>query len=165
MKDSRFYRLFLLQLQDIYWAENHSMNSIPNLIRAATSADLQRVLNDHREITRGQIERLEKVFKSLDEKPAEKFSHGLKGLAEEGEAVIAATEGDSMVRDAAIIIASQRIEHYEIAAYGTLIIWARQMKCREVAELLNATLDEEKEADALLTEIAVGFVNRGATQE
>lgn len=165
MRNSKMHQLFLDQLKDLYWAENHIVESLPKMAKAATSEALKEALEDHLEVTKNHVRRLEQTFESLDEKAEGKVCPAIKGLVKEGEEIIAETEGDTMTRDAALIIAAQKIEHYEIASYGSLVTLAKRMKHKDAAELLGDTLGEEKETDDTLTGIAEGFVNQEAAQE
>lgn len=165
MKNSKIHQLFLDQLKDMYWAENHIVESLPKMEQAATSKELKEAFNEHLEVSKTHVKRLEQTFESLDEKAEGKVCPAIKGLVKEGEEIIAETEGDTMVRDAALIIAAQKIEHYEIASYGGLATLAKQMKHTKAAELLGDTLGEEKETDKTLTSIAESFVNAEAAQE
>jgi ferritin-like metal-binding protein YciE len=131
------------------------------LAKASTSSDLQRAFETHLEETRAQIERLEQVFELLDEKPRGKHCDGIAGIIEEGKAVME-EELDTEVMDACVIAAGQRAEHYEMAAYGTLVAWASAMGYTEIASLLQQTLDEEKSADAKLSALAEGGINEEA---
>lgn len=165
MKNSQFHQMFMDQMKDIYWAENHLVESLPKMAEATTSQELKNAFKDHLEVTRNHVTRLEKAFKSLNEKAEGKVCPAMKGLVKEGEEIIKETEDDSMVRDAALIAAAQKIEHYEIATYGTLVTLAKRMQHREAADLLKETLAEEKEADTTLTGIAESHVNEEAAQE
>lgn len=165
MENSKFHELFVEQLKDIYWAEKHLVKALGKMQKAATTAELVDCISEHVEVTKGQVERLEQIFELLGKKPQGKKCPAMEGLIEEGEEVIADTEADSMVRDAGIIIASQKIEHYEIASYGCLRTLAQKMGHDEIADLLQQTLDEEKEADTLLTSVAENNVNEEALSE
>ena len=165
MRNSKMHQLFLDQLKDMYWAENHIVESLPKMVKAATSQELRDALNEHLEVTKTHVQRLEQTFESLDEKAEGKVCPAIKGLVKEGEEIIAETEGDTMTRDAALIIAAQKIEHYEIASYGSLATLAKRMKHKEAVELLGDTLSEEKETDETLTSIAESFINEEAAQE
>src|SRR5947209_3706862 len=137
--------LFGEQLRDVYDAEKQLVKALPKMAKAATSEELRHAFEEHLEQTRGHVERLERVFASLGKKPRGKTCEAMEGLIEEGADIIDA-EGDDMVRDAGLIAAAQRVEHYEMAGYGCLHTWARQMNQREVADLMEQTLNEEKEA-------------------
>lgn len=165
MRNSKMHQLFLDQLKDMYWAENHIVEALPKMTKAATSESLKEAFEEHLEVSKNHVKRLDEVFKSLDEKSEGKVCPAIKGLVEEGEEIIEETEDDTMTRDAALIIAAQKIEHYEIASYGSLVTLAKRMKHTKAAELLGDTLGEEKETDETLTSIAESFVNEEAAQE
>ncbi len=152
---------FLNELRDAYDAEKQLTRALPKMVKAATSPKLRQAFESHLEETRGHVTRLEDVFASLDEKVRGKHCDGIEGIIEEGKAVM--EEGfDDATMDACLIAGGQRAEHYEMAAYGSLIAWARVMEHTEAAELLQATLDEEKAADATLSTLAEGGINEGA---
>lgn len=165
MRNSKMHQLFLDQLKDMYWAENHIVEALPKMTKAATSESLKEAFEEHLEVSKNHVKRLDEVFKSLDEKSEGKVCPAIKGLVKEGEEIIEETEDDTMTRDAALIIAAQKIEHYEIASYGSLVTLAKRMKHTKAAELLGDTLGEEKETDETLTGIAESFVNEEAAQE
>jgi len=152
-------------LKDIYWAENRLLKAIPKMQKEATTVQLEKTLGEHLDVTRDQIQRLDQIFDKLGLKAAGKKCDGMQGLIDEGEHVIDETEEGSVTRDVGIIVSAQKIEHYEIAAYGGLAQLARTMGHNEIAELLDATLQEEKEADRLLTEIAENDINYEASTE
>jgi len=163
--DSMLMDLFKEELKDIYWAEKHLVKALPKMAKAATSDELAEAFNEHLEITKAQIERLEEVFGLIDKKPQAKKCEGMEGLVKEGESVIEDTEAGTSTRDAGLIISAQKVEHYEIAAYGGLVQLAKTLGLTDAAEILETTLSEEKEADELLTEIAVNAVNDEALEE
>jgi ferritin-like metal-binding protein YciE len=165
MKNSPLHKLFIEQLQDIYWAETHLLKALPKMAKAATSQELSTAFEEHLDITEVQVERLEEVFSLLEEKAKAKTCQAMKGLIEESEEMIKNTEKDTMVRDCGLIIAAQKVEHYEIASYGSLRTLAEIMGHNEVMELLQATLDEEHHADNALNSIALSFINKEAKQE
>ena len=152
---------FIDELRDTYDAERQLTKALPKLAKAATNPKLRKAFETHLEETKGQIERLEQVFASLDEKVKGKHCDGIAGIVEEGKAIME-EDFDEDTMDACLIAAGQRAEHYEMAAYGTLVAWARAMGHDEAATLLQETLDEEKAADEKLSEIAEGGINRGA---
>jgi ferritin-like metal-binding protein YciE len=164
-KDSKFYQLFLTELRDIYWAENELVGILKELENATTSDDLARAFHKHRAQTQEHVNRLEKVYQLLGEKSGGKVCEAMKGLVKEAREIVAETESDSMVRDAALIISCQKIEHYEIAAYGSLATLARLIGQDEVEKIFLATLQEEKQADNDLTELAESFINYEASDE
>ena len=152
---------FLDELRDTYDAERQLTKALAKLAKAATSPDLRAAFETHREETLGQIERLEEVFASLDEKVSGKHCDGIAGIIEEGKSIME-EDFDETTMDACLIAAGQRAEHYEMAAYGTLVAWARAMEHADVADLLQQTLEEEKAADEKLSELAEGGINQEA---
>jgi ferritin-like metal-binding protein YciE len=152
---------FLDELRDTYDAERQLTKALAKLSKAATSPDLRAAFESHLEETRGQIERLDEVFGALDEKPRGKHCDGIAGIIEEGNSIME-EDFDDTTRDACLIAAGQRAEHYEMAAYGTLIAWAQAMGHSEAAELLQQTLEEEKAADQKLSSLAEGGINQVA---
>jgi ferritin-like metal-binding protein YciE len=149
---------FLDELRDSYDAEKQLTKALPKLAKAATSPELRQAFESHLEETRGHVERLEQVFDLLDEKAKGKHCDGIAGIIEEGGSVMG-EDFDESTMDACLIASGQRAEHYEIAAYGTLVAWARAMGHEEVAVLLEETLSEEKSADEKLTKLAEGGIN------
>ena len=152
---------FLDELRDTYDAEKQLTKARPKMVKASTSAALRDAFEAHLEETRQQVERLEQVFASLDEKARGKHCDGMEGLIEEGQAILT-EDFDETTTDACLIAAAQRVEHYEMAAYGTLVAWARVLEHTEAADLLQETLDEEKAADEKLSAIAEGGINQAA---
>src|SRR5580765_2801377 len=152
---------FIDELRDAYDAEKQLTKALPKMARAATSPDLRAAFEAHLEETRGHVTRLEDVFASLDEKVRGKHCDGIEGIIEEGKAVME-EEFDDTTMDACLIAGGQRAEHYEMAAYGSLIAWARVMEHTEAAELLQETLDEEKAADEKLSSLAEDGINQEA---
>jgi ferritin-like metal-binding protein YciE len=145
--------LYIDELKDLYSAETQLVKALPKMAKAASSDELRRGFEEHLEQTRGHVERLEKVFKTLGESPKGKTCKGMQGLIEEGAEVMA-EDFEGSLMDAALIGAAQRVEHYEIAAYGTVCAFAKELGESDQATLLNETLDEEKETDEKLTELA-----------
>ena len=145
--------LFIDELRDLYDAENQITDALPKLIERAHYAQLKSALQEHLEVTRGQIRRLERIFEGLGERPTGESCKGMKGLIKEGDDM-ASRDGEASVIDAAIISAAQRVEHYEMAGYGTVRTYAELLGQQEFANLLQQTLDEEKEADQTLNQIA-----------
>jgi ferritin-like metal-binding protein YciE len=161
--DKTLHDAFLDELRDAYDAEKQLTNALPKMAAAASATALRTAFTDHLEETKGHVTRLEQVFGSLGEKPRGKHCDGVAGIIEEGKAIMEMPlDADAM--DAALIAGAQRAEHYEMAAYGTLVAWARAMGHREASGLLQQTLDEEKAADEKLTAIAEGGVNRAAAK-
>jgi ferritin-like metal-binding protein YciE len=164
-KESKFKELFLDQLKDIYWAEKHLVKALPKMSKGATSAKLVKTIDKHLEETKEQVSRLEEVFKLLGEKAQAKKCDAMDGLVKEAESILEDTDADTMVRDAGIIIASQKVEHYEIASYGSLAALAEKIGEKDVASLLNTTLDEEKKTDLNLSKLALSEINDEAAAE
>ncbi|SFE23860.1 Ferritin-like metal-binding protein YciE [Chitinophaga sp. CF118] len=165
MPNSRFHKLFVDELKDIYWAAKALVKTLGKMQKAATSDELTKAISDHQEVTREQITRLEQVFESIDQEPKTKKCEAMAGLITESQEVVDDTDEDSAVRDVAIIICSQKIAHYQIAAYGSLRTLANVMGHTEAADFLAESLSEEKEADNLLTMIAESSVNEEASAE
>ncbi len=147
-------QLFVEELKDIYSAETQITKALPKLVKAATSEELKTAFEEHLEETEGQIERLDQIFETLGVNPKGKTCDGMKGVLEEGEEMLKETEEGS-VRDAALISAAQRVEHYEMAAYGAVRTYADKLGKKQVVNLLEETLEEEKAADKRLTQIAL----------
>lgn len=155
---STFHDLFLDELRDLYNAEKQLTRALPKMAKAASSAALADAFEAHLQETLGQIDRLEQVFESLGETARGKQCDGIAGIIEEGKDVMS-EDFDEATMDAALIAAGQRAEHYEIAAYGTVVAWATAMGHREAARLLEQTLEEEKAADEKLSSLATGGIN------
>lgn len=151
--------LFIDMLKDIYWAEKHLTKALPKMKKAATTKELQNAFEDHLAQTEQHVTRLEKAFELMGEKAQAEKCEAMEGLTKEADSMTEETEKGSLTRDVALIAAGQKVEHYEIATYGTLVQLASNMHLNEVASLLEQTLKEEKEADSLLTEIAENNVN------
>jgi ferritin-like metal-binding protein YciE len=164
-KSSLLDKFFLLQLKDIYWAEKALTKALPEMMEAASSEELQYAFNDHLKQTERQIKRLDKVFEIIGQKAEGRKCEAMEGLIKEAKTIIAETKEGSMTRDAALIIAGQKVEHYEIASYGGLVQIAVTMKLNEAAALLDKTLDEEWNADHLLSELAETHINIDACRE
>jgi ferritin-like metal-binding protein YciE len=152
---------FIDELRDCYDAEKQLTKALPKMAKSATSPELRDAFESHLEETRGHVERLEEVFQSLEEKARGKHCEGIAGIIEEGKNVMEEAF-DETTMDACLIASGQRAEHYEMAAYGTLVAWARAMGHSEAADLLQETLDEEKAADQKLSELAEGGINQEA---
>ena len=153
MKHNALKDLYIDELKDIYDAENRLLKALPKMAKAATSGDLRSGFEAHLEQTRGHVERLEEIFKGLGQKAAGKKCNAMVGLIKEGEEVMD-EDFEGEVMDAALISAAQRVEHYEIAAYGCVAAWAELLGESEAAALLEKTLGEEKETDQKLTELS-----------
>jgi ferritin-like metal-binding protein YciE len=156
---------FIDTLKDIYWAEKALTKALPKMSKSATSSELKKAFDEHLEVTKKQIERLEDVFGELGLKPQGKKCEAMQGLVEESESIISETKDDTSTRDAALIIAAQKVEHYEIASYGGLVQLAKTMNKNDIANTLAATLKEEKTADEKLTQVAEGRINVAAAGE
>jgi ferritin-like metal-binding protein YciE len=152
---------FLDELRDAYDAEKQLTKALPKMAKAASSPKLRAAFEEHLEETRGQIDRLEQIFQNLDEKVRGKHCEGIAGIIEEGKTVME-EDFDEATMDACLIAGGQRAEHYEMAAYGTLIAWAKALGHMDAVDLLQQTLDEEKTADEKLTALAEGGINQGA---
>ena len=155
------YDAFIEELRDTYDAEKQLTKALPKLAKAATNAELRAAFETHLQETRGQITRLDQLFESLNEKVRGKHCDGIAGIIEEGKSIME-EDFDETTMDACLIAAGQRAEHYEMAAYGTLVAWALAMGHTEAAKLLQRTLDEEKAADKKLSGLAEGGINQGA---
>lgn len=156
--------LFVDSLKDIYWAEKALVKALPKMAKNASSENLISAINEHLTVTQEQVARLEQVFKAVGEKAAAKKCDAMEGLIKEGESIMEETEAGP-VRDAGIIAASQKIEHYEIATYGTLAAFATTLGEDDAVLLLEKTLAEEKQADITLTEAAYNTINFDAKEE
>jgi len=165
MENSEFHDFFIDELKDIYWAEKHLVKALPKMQKAATSTELAGAFEKHTQETQEHIQRLEKVFELLGEKASAKKCDAMAGLLEEATSIIEDTKSGTMVRDAGLILAAQKVEHYEIGTYGTLRTFAENMGHTDVQALLQQTLDNEKETDIALTKAAEGFINEEASAE
>jgi len=163
--NSQLKEFFLDSLKDIYWAEKHLTKALPKMQKAATTTQLQEAIENHLGQTMEQVTRLEQVFELIGEKASAKKCEAMEGLTKEADSIVEETEEGTMTRDAAIILAAQKVEHYEIATYGGLISFARTLGYDEAADILQSTLDEEKETDQSLTGIAENNINWEAEQE
>lgn len=153
MEHNALKELYVDELKDIYNAENQLVKALPKMAKAATSADLRTGFEEHLEQTRGHVQRLEQIFKALGEKPTGKKCKGMEGLVAEGQEMMDEDFEDDLM-DAALISAAQRVEHYEIAAYGTVRTYAELLGEDEAVTLLEQTLEEEKETDQKLSDLA-----------
>ena len=163
--NTQLEKFFMDSLKDIYWAEKHLTKALPKMQKAATTEELQSAIEEHLSQTEIHVSRLEHVFELLGKKAQAKKCDAMEGLVKEGESIVEETEDGSMTRDAAIIMAAQKVEHYEIATYGGLVQLAKTMGQEEIAYILGQTLDEEKQTDAELTVIAENKINWEAEQE
>lgn len=157
------HEAFIDELRDIYDGEKQLTKALPKMAKAANSPELRDAIETHLEETRQQVQRLEQVFASIEEKPRGKHCDGLAGIIEEAQALME-EDFDESTADACLIAAAQRAEHYEMATYGTLVAWARAMGHEEAADLLQETLDEEKAADEKLNALAEGGINEQAAE-
>ena len=162
---SQLRELLIDSVKDIYWAENQLIKSLPSLRDNATTPELKMAIQEHIIQTETHIKRLEDVFSILGQQAEGKKCEAMAGLIKESETILNETADASMTRDAAIIMAAQKVEHYEIATYGSLLEFARTLGLKQVAGLLHATLDEEKQADQGLTLIAQTGINWDAEHE
>jgi ferritin-like metal-binding protein YciE len=153
MPNEGLKKLYVDELKDLYNAENQLVKALPKMAKAASSEELKQGFEEHLEQTRGHVQRLEQIFQSLDESPKGKKCAGMEGLVKEGSEVMG-EDFDGSLLDAALIGAAQRVEHYEIAAYGTASEFARILGENEHVSLLEETLQEEKDTDGKLTELA-----------
>jgi ferritin-like metal-binding protein YciE len=156
---------FIQELHDIYGAEQQLATVLPRMRKAATSPDLAMAFEDHLQVTQNQIARLEQIFELLNEEPKAKKCEAMDGIVKEGESVIQDTEKGSATRDVGLIISAQKVEHYEIAAYGSLRQLAKTINKSEVSRLLEETLEEEKATDMLLSNLAETLINQDAGNE
>lgn len=163
--DSMLKEFFTDEIKDIYWAEKHLVKTLPKMAKAATSGELKGAINDHLEVTKTHVSRLEEVFNLLGEKAQAKKCEAMEGITKEGESILEDTETGTSTRDVGIILAAQKVEHYEISTYGGLAQLATTLGLSEVASLLTQTLVEEKEADQSLTGIAENNINYEAASE
>jgi ferritin-like metal-binding protein YciE len=153
LKLENLQQLFVKELRDLYDAENQITEALPKLINASTHSELKSALQQHLQVTREQVNRLDRIFRMLNEKPTGETCKGMKGVIKEGDEILS-SGGDASTVDAGIIAAAQRVEHYEMAGYGTVRTYAQLLGQNEMARLLQQTLSEEEEADRKLTQIA-----------
>jgi ferritin-like metal-binding protein YciE len=165
MKDSRLEEFFHDELKDIYWAEKHLVKTLPKMAKAATSNELKTAFTDHLEVTKGHVTRLEKAFGILGYEAQAKKCEAMDGITKEGESIIDDTEEGTATRDAGLILAGQKAEHYEIATYGGLAQIARTLGHDDIATIFETTLSEEKQADDGLRGLAKSKVNAQAKEE
>src|SRR5437762_8819479 len=158
MKLESLETLYEEELRDIYNAENQLLKALPKMAKAASSPELKQAFEDHLEQTEEHVARLDEIFGKLDKKPTGKTCQAMKGLIEEGSEMMN-HDGEEVVLDAGLIAAAQKVEHYEMASYGTVRTWAEMLGEDDAAELLQQTLDEEGETDKRLTELAEEIVN------
>jgi ferritin-like metal-binding protein YciE len=164
IEESKLLKLFEDSLKDIYWAEKALTKALPKMIKKATASELVEAMEEHLSETEAQVEKVEQVFEMLNKKPVAKKCEAMNGLIKEAEEIIKQTD-DGAMRDAGIIAAAQKVEHYEIATYGTLKTFARNLGLEDAANLLEEILEEEKSADEGLTRIAENTINMHAAYE
>jgi ferritin-like metal-binding protein YciE len=165
VSDTKLAEFFHDELKDIYWAEKHLTKVLPKMQKAASSEELGNAFADHLEQTKEHVARLEQVFEILGHKAQAKKCEAMEGITKEGDSIIEDTEEGTATRDVGLILAGQKVEHYEIATYGGLHQLALTLGYKDAAEILETTLNEEKEADELLTEIAENNINYAAAGE
>lgn len=156
---------FVEEIKDIYWAEKHIVKALPKMQKAASSDELANAFGKHLQQTEEHVNRLERVFELLGEAPKAKKCDAMEGILKEGESIMDETEDGTSTRDVGLILAAQKVEHYEITTYGSLHQLATTMGKNDVADLLAQTLQEEKDTDKLLTKIAEAHINNAAEDE
>jgi ferritin-like metal-binding protein YciE len=164
-ENSMLTDLFVDELKDIYWAEKHLVKALPKMQKATNSEELKQAIEEHIEVTNEHVSRLEQAFEMLGKKAMAKKCEAMEGLTTEGQRIIEETDAGTSTRDVGIIMAAQKVEHYEIATYGGLIQLAKTLGHNDIADLLVPTLNEEKEADEKLTDIAENNINYEASME
>jgi ferritin-like metal-binding protein YciE len=164
-ENSQLEKLFTDSLKYIYWAEKQLTKTLPKMKKAATTDELKFAIEEHLAQTEGHVKRLERVFEMCGKKVQAKKCDAMEGIIKEGDSIVEETQEGSMTRDAGIIMAAQKVEHYEIATYGSLVQIAKTLGMNDAAEVLHQTLDEEKQADEKLTEVAEWHVNLEAEKE
>ena len=162
MKLDSLRNLYLHELKDIYSGEQQILKALPKMAQAASSPELRAAFEEHREQTRGHVDRLEQIFQKLDEPAKGQKCKGVEGIIDEGQEILKDEDTPPAVVDAALIAAAQRVEHYEMAVYGTICNYARRLGFEDQARLLQQTLQEEKETDQKLTTIADSYINEEA---
>jgi len=162
MKLDSLSKLYVEQLKDIYSAEKQLVEALPQMAKAASSGELRQAFQAHLQQTKIHVQRIEDIFKVLDYSPRGPKCKAMEGLIEEGEELLEKDDIEADVLDAALIAAAQRVEHYEISAYGTVCAYAKQLGHDDAAKSLQQTLDEEREADTLLNQLALQSINANA---
>ena len=165
VKDSMLLEFFYGELKDIYWAEKHLVKTLPKMTKAATSTELKTAFTNHLAETKVHCERLEQVFGMINKKVQAKKCEAMEGITKEGEGIIEETEAGTATRDVGLILAAQKVEHYEIATYGGLVQLAKTLGLEDCAEVMIKTLNEEKKADEGLTDIAENNINYESAEE
>jgi ferritin-like metal-binding protein YciE len=163
--NSELKEFFVDELKDIYWAEKHLVKTLPKMKKAASSDELKEAFESHLQVTEKHVSRLEQVFELMGEKAQTKKCEAMEGITREGESIIEETQKGTATRDVGLILAAQKVEHYEISTYGGLTQLAKTLGLDNVAELLYSTLQDEKEADTKLTEVAEYSINYEAAEE
>ncbi len=163
--DSRLEEFFYDEVKDIYWAEKHLVKTLPKMQKAASSTALKNAFVQHLDVTKNHVVRLEEVFGILGKKPQAKKCDAMEGITKEGESIIEDTDAGTATRDVGLILAAQKVEHYEIATYGGLAQLAKTLGYIEIASILEKTLGEEKEADVNLSTLAENTINESAAME
>ena len=167
MNDSQslLREFFVDELQDIYWAEKHLVETLPKMREAATTSQLKQAFDNHLSATMVHVSRLEEIFQMINEDATAKKCKAMAGITAEGEGIISETESNTLTRDVGLIFAAQKAEHYEIATYGCMAQLAKTLGRVDIAQILHETLEDEKEADQILTEIAENNINMEAASE
>jgi ferritin-like metal-binding protein YciE len=163
--NSKLGQFFMKTLNELYWAESNLVTVLTTMAEVSTSTELKSAFETHRDQTREHVQRLNNIFETLGVGQDSRRCTGLQGLFDEGWQMIEETETNSYQRDVALIIAAQKVEHYEIATYGSLVTLAHTLGRKDLAKELKKTLEEEKETDALLTQIAEASINEEASEE
>lgn len=163
--NSMLLEFFKDELKDIYWAENHLVKELPKMAAAATNKELKKAFTDHLKQTKEHVKRLQSVFKMVGEKPVAKKCDAMEGITKECKGIIEDTEAGTNTRDVGLIFGAQKVEHYEISTYGGLSYVAQAMGMENVSNMLEKTLSEERDADNLLSRVAVFQINTAATKE
>jgi ferritin-like metal-binding protein YciE len=156
--------LLITFMQDVYYAERQILKALPKMAKASENEELKQALMHHREETQGQVERLERAFEALGKRARGQTCEAIKGLIEEGDEIVEEFEAGT-VRDAGILACAQAVEHYEMARYGTIIAWAKAVGADDVARLMQETLNEEKQADTTLNQLAQRRINQQAVKQ
>lgn len=156
---------FVDELKDIYWAEKHLVKTLPKMQKAASSGELKNAFENHLKVTKQHVARLDEVFGLLGKKPQAKKCEAMEGITKEGESIIEDTDAGTATRDVGLILAGQKVEHYEIATYGGLAQLAKTLGYIEISSILETTLGEEKEADQKLSSFAENTINQSAASE
>jgi ferritin-like metal-binding protein YciE len=157
-------KLYISELRDLYSAENQLLKALPKMAKGASSSELKEAFEKHLEQTKGHVQRLEQLFEQLDESPQGKTCQAMKGLIKEGSEILQ-EDGEDSVLDAGLIVAAQKVEHYEIASYGSVCTFAELLGKDKAGQLLQTTLDEESETNEILNQLAESIVNPEAVSE